>query len=669
MTAKIPSLFEKAVLYWPGEHVAQAAAPKTITPAGDVKQILPFRGAGIGMFNGTTDYASVGQHSDFIFTGDATIEMWFYLLDNTDRIVLCFRNDTDTNYSFVFNPISATRFWIGFNGSAMDITSGVSLPVNTWHHAALVRFGSGTNNVKAYLNGVVIGSCTNTTTMGTSTRPITIGNHSTYYQKGYSSELRVSNVARYTGPFSPPRYKHIPDSNTKLLLHFTPTGTTFTDSSPSPKSITRYGDAKCITSPVEDGGVAYFDGSGDYLTIPEFEFGSSDFTIEGWYKFNSLSINQGLFSKRTNVANYPNIQLQLESVATPRLYVTNTAGNAWIIDSGFISAGFNITDWFHIAVVRYNSIFKLYVNGIVVYTSGSLSEAALYDNNSPWVIGAQSTIGQNCLNGSINEFRMSDIARYTAAFTPPTQPFQPDSYTKLLLHFWNTTPTVFLDSAGPVDYDEFPILPAGVTVTNAGTFLRELLPNGKSVMKFDGSTNYIALSDSDAWSIFENNFTICIWVKFNSLATVKGLFGQMSGTTAFTELYWSQTNNQIILYGLVTSATFDYRIPLTPVVGTWYHITFVRSGSTCLGYINAISQTVTIMTAWNGTTNIAAPLTIGAIDGTGYPFVYQNGNIKDLLIIKGKAMSPAEICEHMDRSHPITGEGLLPGGYDYWRLS
>jgi len=46
--------------------------------------------------------------------------------------------------------------------------------------------------------------------------------------------------------------------------------TTFTDSSLSPKTITRYGNAQIDTAQSVFGGAAgLFDGSGDYLTIPD----------------------------------------------------------------------------------------------------------------------------------------------------------------------------------------------------------------------------------------------------------------------------------------------------------------------------------------------------------------------------------------------------------------
>lgn len=81
-----------------------------------------------------------------------------------------------------------------------------------------------------------------------------------------------------------------------LLLHCDGTNgsTTFTDNSPSPKTVTAFGNAQVSTArSVFGGSSALFDGTGDYLTvgaIADFKHlhdDTTDFAIEGWAYWTS----------------------------------------------------------------------------------------------------------------------------------------------------------------------------------------------------------------------------------------------------------------------------------------------------------------------------------------------------------------------------------------------
>ena len=184
----------------------------------------------------------------------------------------------------------------------------------------------------------------------------------------------------------------------------------------------------------------------------------------------------------------------------------------------------------------------------------------------------------------------------------------------------------------------FPILPAGVTVTPNGTFTTQKMKDGRNIWKFDGSTNYITISDHASWSMFLNNFTIVAWIKFDSIAANRTIIGQYADANNQWYVKWT-TSNIIQLYGITSStARFDFTCPLTPVAGTWYHIVVQRSGSSCVMYINGVAQTVTQTTAFSATaTDIAAVLSIGKINTE-----YQAGNTKDLQIFT-KALTMDQI--------------------------
>ena len=174
----------------------------------------------------------------------------------------------------------------------------------------------------------------------------------------------------------------------------------------------------------------------------------------------------------------------------------------------------------------------------------------------------------------------------------------------------------------------FPIIPSGVTATPAGTFTSIKAKDGRNYWKFDGSTNYVTISDHANWSMFLNDFTIAAWIKFDSIAANRTIIGQYADANNQWYVKWT-TSNIIQLYGITSStARFDFTCPLTPVAGTWYHVVVQRSGSSCVMYINGVAQTVTQTTAFSATaTDIAAVLSIGKINTE-----YQSGNTKDLQI-------------------------------------
>lgn len=216
------------------------------------------------------------------------------------------------------------------------------------------------------------------------------------------------------------------------------------------------------------------------------------------------------------------------------------------------------------------------------------------------------------------------------------------------------------------DIDEFPIIPSGVTVTNSGTFTKTSLGNNKSVLNFDGSTNYISLTDVASWDFDLNqDFTISFWAKYVAGPPYPTIVCTCPGTAASA--------------GWMTSIGYEYRFSFYATTGTsswnicnvtsiiswtsgqWYHFMIVRKDNVITLYRD-MTQTAQA-TVPNAITS-SNTLKIG-YDGA-QSNTYHNSNIKDLMIWKGRALTQSEIKLLMNRTHPETGAGLLPGGYDYW---
>lgn len=101
--------------------------------------------------------------------------------------------------------------------------------------------------------------------------------------------------------------------------------------------------------------------------------------------------------------------------------------------------------WKHVAGVLHNGNLHIYENGVLLNSYNI--NMSVCNAGRPLYIGAGENgpmFGApwyyNFFQGAIDEVRISTNARYTANFTPPTQPFTPDANTLMLFHFdGNTT--------------------------------------------------------------------------------------------------------------------------------------------------------------------------------------------------------------------------------------
>ena len=160
-------------------------------------------------FNGTNSYINYSQGSTLTFgTNNFTVECWIYLtaLQSTQYIVDARDSTHQTNWAFGWglNTFSQLTWYNGTSYTATD-TSTTDAGTNKWNHIAYVRNGT-TGTI--YLNGVSVGSGTDSANYTITSSTTTIGsryNYPIYTMTGYMTNLRIVNgVAVYTGAFSPP---------------------------------------------------------------------------------------------------------------------------------------------------------------------------------------------------------------------------------------------------------------------------------------------------------------------------------------------------------------------------------------------------------------------------------------------------------------------------------
>ena len=202
-----------------------------------------------------------------------------------------------------------------------------------------------------------------------------------------------------------------------LLLHCDGTNgsTTFTDNSPSPKTVTSNNGAAISTTQSKFGGASgFFDGTNDYLTLASdaaFGTGTGDFTIEFW--MYPVSVASGwVFDNRTGGA--------AQSVTGYFSAAGSFTFTGGVITTGITKTSITVNSWYHIACVRNGGTAYLFVNGISAGTDSVVGSA---NSSNPFTIGSKYD-GTNAFNGYIDDFRYTKgVARYTGSFTTSSVAF------------------------------------------------------------------------------------------------------------------------------------------------------------------------------------------------------------------------------------------------------
>jgi hypothetical protein len=406
--------------------------------------------------------------------------------------------------------------------------------------------------------------------------------------------------------------------------------TTFIDSSQNALAITALADAKISTAQSKFGGsAAYFDGTGDYLTVANNAvnaFGLGDFTIECWVNFSALpGTNQfmGIANTMTSIGSATTTMwwLALENVSGTNRLRLGRHGN------GLVYAYFNWTPslntWYHIAVTRSSSsVISMFIDGVSqsVTTSGS-NWANNFSATTILAVGAVATA--LTFNGYIDDFRLTRAARYTASFTPPTAPLSlPGVVTDITKNKINSTLI-----AGPT-----------YSSTNGGSLL------------FDGGTQYINIGSNSNLILGTNDFALELWFKPVSRAQLYPflLHNEIGAGSAIN--CWQINDRHANNPTLATFWCYNYNafsssmLASTSAIsnGNWYHLVITRIGNIFSMYLNSVLQsTVTSSISVDG----------GASMNYGFNTTGQggfNGNSSIIKVYKGKGFTNNEILQNFN---------------------
>lgn len=394
-------------------------------------------GASSIIFDGSGDYLEYANDAAWEFgVDDFTMECWVRFSAYSESYAGLYGASIFSNYRAGIGGPSGFGFRVNGTASSYETLNlytgttdlnftGPSLALDTWHHVAVSR-NSGV--VRAFVNGRLHGtpvanSDNFTASQVSTSRPLRIGQlfDATYLfsLNGHLDEIRFSKEGIYTDEFQPPA-EQFPDgpspdpdfANVALLLHLNGPdgGSTFTDSSSFEKTVSRSGTVEIDTAHYKFGGASCVFGGAAYLTSASaMSFGAGDFTVEGWFRFNSTE-DMGVLAGASNT------EMDFAFIGTQvRIGRLNTA---WDSSFNFTRS----TDvWYHVAWCRDGTDLRVFVDGTQIGSTATNSLS--YDADTSFKVGASADVERR-FNGWIDDFRVTvGVARYTSDFTPPAAQF------------------------------------------------------------------------------------------------------------------------------------------------------------------------------------------------------------------------------------------------------
>ena len=624
-----------------------------VTRNGDVTQgtLSPYFPTGYwsAYFDGSGDYLSATAGTPLnLGTGDFTVEAWVNFNTQAGTIVstyggwwLQYRSDYGGFCFGVGDTFTLVRTW--------------TWTANQWIHVAVTRSGT---SLRMFFNGVQQGATLTDSTNFTVGSTLYCGalfsgfNH----LNGYISNLRVvKGTAVYTSNFTPSTEPLIAITNTSLLAL---QDNRFKDNSTNNLAITKAGDAaatrfspfkppRITAGAIGTGtGSVYFDGSGDYLTIPSNSTlapGAGDFTFECWinpsewsssgiYKpilsgsvGNSITLTKGYNSANLEFINY------------------GVGGN---ISSGVAPA---VGVWSHVVLVRSGTTASIFINGSRTATgTSSYSFVA-----STYYMGGLPSDGNfTYLNAYISNAR---FVKGTAVYDPtlttltvPASPLTAISGTSLLTAQSESTVTDASSNALTITKN------GDAKADAASPFKGAICPSGGSGY-FNGSTDYLQIASNLTAFSLPGDFTIEFWICPVGSQTYRAGIVMHRDTAGWTDgAHWGirmETDAGKVGFGYGSDGSY-YDMG-TYDIGAWSHHAVTRSGTTLKTFKNGVLvSTVTNSSAFSGD----VPIVIGRNYVSG---LYYSGYISNARIVKGAAVYTAAFTPPTTPVTAISGTGLL----------
>jgi Concanavalin A-like lectin/glucanases superfamily len=374
--------------------------------------------------------------------------------------------------------------------------------------------------------------------------------------------------------------------------------------------------------------------------------GTGAFTYECFFKKTNLTNQGGLWNTRSGDTSDG---FDVAVTTSGSVVVTWASTTLMQTDANLIIP----KEWYHIAVVRGGTAWKLFINGILraTYTSGQDL------TSSTMMVGCQAQ-GANKFVGNISNFRYTIGTLYSSNFTPDQNYLAPVSSTEFCMNtfqgdLWfvddshnfypltavgtpansSDNPFYYITTSGLQLY-----LDAGnfVSYPGSGTTWYDLSPNhnnatltattytvGSGALTFNGTTSKATFNTPNNIPVGNTQYTISVW--FNAAATGggKGFIGWGQYGTANRVNALKLNGSQYVNYWWANDLAGG-----NATVNNWINVTV-----TCNGVFRYLLVNGNYITGdYVGNVTHAVPnannLTVGVTNGTEF----FNGKISQVLV-------------------------------------
>ncbi|MBN2450843.1 MAG: hypothetical protein JXR77_10670, partial [Lentisphaeria bacterium] len=356
-------------------HVAAFTVDRTAPALGRVGNAMAPR------FDGSNDRVSVPLVTAAAFADEATTEVWFRTT-TTSRHMLFGTLAGLANGLYInrFSTAGDLLFLFDGNSGNDSVGFGTGVADGQWHHAAGV-YDHG--EVRTYIDGQYVGSKTEVLALSTAAKGYigADGDGSQVY-RGDLAEVRVWNVARTEAQLRADMARRLTGTEPGLVGYWPldeTVGTAALDHSPTGNpGVLGGGDAARVPLRVPavvpfgaavDAGVLLFDGSNDFVSIPDDDAldVTTAFTLEAWIFPTAIAgSDRGILSKVGGAGGNNGYQfLATTGAGGDSLTVQfNGAGQGWpshwLTVGGLDLAG----HWTHVAATYDHQDLVLYRDGI-----------------------------------------------------------------------------------------------------------------------------------------------------------------------------------------------------------------------------------------------------------------------------------------------------------------